>query len=472
MQSKSSGGFLKTSLVYFLGSFLSKLALFFMLPLYTARIPIAEMGVYDATTAVAVLISSVMFLDVGVGVMRFFAARTDEGEGERILHTGLCLLFLLSFVYLLFCAALFLLLDVRYAPLAVLYGLLNALFLAAGIIVRAQGHAAWYATAGVISTLLQIACNLVLILGCRLGIASLYVSYIVGALVGVLLLLCRCRVRGLLRRGSVDRVLMRRLLRFCLPLGVSAAAYWVLTSLGRVAVTLFVDEAAGGAFAVSLKFAQIVIFASFCFRLAWQELAFQKGFDPNALAQSAAYYSARTDLFLRIIIALTLVLVPAARVALYLFPDFIASDYSEALKLIPVALVGASLTVFFDFLEPMFGAAKRTGYLMLSTALGALLNIVLILCVIACGGGAFGVHLAFLVAIFVTLLLRVVLLRRIVGLRLRLHYVAFLPLLAVAVLVYLHFSVTVNLFAFIAADLFGASLLFPALRQAIKRAKA
>ena len=54
--------FWQTSLIYFLGSILSKLALFFMLPLYTAHIPLSDMGVYDATTAVAVLVSSFLFL--------------------------------------------------------------------------------------------------------------------------------------------------------------------------------------------------------------------------------------------------------------------------------------------------------------------------------------------------------------------------------------------------------------------------
>ena len=35
---------------------------------------------------------------------------------------------------------------------------------------------------------------------------------------------------------------------------------------------------AGGVFAVSLKFSQVIVFASLCFRLAWQELAFAKGY--------------------------------------------------------------------------------------------------------------------------------------------------------------------------------------------------
>lgn len=461
--------FWRASLIYFLGNFLSKLALFFMLPLYTAHISVADMGIYDATTAIAVLVSSLIFLDVGVGIMRFYLERHSEEEGLAVLRCGLFLLVVLSVLYLLLGGILSSVFAPAYAPLVVLYGLLNALFLACGMIVRAQGHVTWYAATGVISTLLQIVCNLVLILCFERGYDALYISYAVGAGVGVILLLARCRVQGPLRCRSLDLAMLRRLLRFCLPLGVGSCAYWMLTSFGRVLVTLLVGEAAGGVFAVSLKFAQIIVFASLCFRLAWQEIAFAKGYRRDTVAtEQGSYYSEKTDLFVRVTLAVCLLSVPAARVGLWLFPGFIDASYGEARLLIPAALVGAALTVLCDFLEPMFGAAKKTGMLLLSTALGAILNVALTLLFIQCGGGALGAHLAFCIAAFGTVLLRVLLLRRIVGLCLRpFHLVAF-PLVAVAVFAYHYLSAAWNVGVLLFAVLL-ACLLLPELRLLIKK---
>lgn len=461
--------FWRTSLIYFLGNFLSKLALFFMLPLYTARIPVADMGIYDATTAIAVLVSSLVFLDVGVGVMRFYLECRNGEEKLAVLRCGLFLLVILSALYLLLGGILSAVFAPAYAPLVVLYGLCNALFLACGMIVRARGYTAWYAATGVISTLLQIVCNLVLILCFGRGFDALYISYAVGAGVGVILLLSRCSVQELLRCGSLDFSVLRRLVRFCLPLGVGSIAYWVLTSLGRVLVTLLVGESAGGVFAVSLKFAQIIVFASLCFRLAWQEIAFVKGYHGDAgIGEQGGYYSEKTDLFVRVTLVVCLLCVPAARVGLWLFPGFIADSYGEVRLLIPIALVGAALTVLCDFLEPMFGAAKRTGVLLASTASGAALNVVLTVLFIHGGGGAYGAHLAFCVAALATALLRVMLLRHIVGLYLRSFYLVAFPLVAAVVVAYHYLSPVWNIGVLLAAVLF-ACLLLPELRLLIKR---
>ena len=456
--------FWRTSLVYFLGNFLSKLALFFMLPLYTARIPVGDMGVYDATTAIAVLVSSFVFLDVGVGIMRFYLERGSSEERLAVLRCGLFLLAVLSALYLLLGSILCIAFAPAYAPLVVLYGLLNALFLACGMIVRAQGYAT-----GVISTLLQIACNLVLILCFARGFEALYISYAVGAGVGVILLLARCRINELLHLGSLDPVVLRRLLRFCLPLGVGSCAYWMLTSLGRVLVTLLVGETAGGVFAVSLKFAQIIVFASLCFRLAWQEIAFAKGDHRDAvMSEKGKYYSEKTDLFIRVTLAVCLLCIPAARVGLWLFPQFIADSYGEAKLLIPAALAGAALTVLCDFLEPMFGAAKRTGMLLLSVALGAILNVALTLLFIECGGGALGAHCAFCVAAFATVLLRLLLLRRILGLCLCPKHLVAVPLIAAVALAYHYLSPAWNIGVLLAAVVL-VLLMLPEARLLIKK---
>ena len=468
--------FWQTSLIYFLGNILSKLALFFMLPLYTAYIPLSDMGVYDATTAIAVLVSSFLFLDIGVGIMRFYLDRGSEGEGGTVLVDGLFLIAASSVIYLLLGGILLSVFEIAHAPLVLLYGLCNALFLACGLVVRAQGYATWYAAVGVISTLLQIACNLVLILCLRFDYAALYLSYIVGAGVGFLLLLARCPLRKLLRGVKLDFGVMRRLVRFCLPLGVGSVAYWGLTSLGRVLVTLLVSEEAGGVFAVSLKFSQVIVFASLCFRLAWQELAFAKGYsaDEGAVEQGK-YYHEKTDLFVRVALACCLVAIPLSRVGLWLFPDFIAPAYLQAKHLIPAALMGGTMTVLCDFLEPMFGVVKKTGYLLLSTVLGAILNVLFAVLFISLGGGALGVHLAFLLAAFFTVLLRLWLLRGMIGLRLRLRYLAVLPLVLLVVWAYGAFSAALNICVLAASLLLALILLFPECRllyQKIKKAKA
>ncbi len=327
--------FLHASLVYFLGNLISKLALFLLLPLYTAHIPAADLGMYDAATAVAVLVSSVLFLDIGVGVMRFYLSRADEGEGSATLSAGLLLMLVSILLYLLVAVAVCFAFEVAYAPLVVLYGLCNALFAAGGFLARAKGYSVFYAAVGVLSTLLQVAINLILILGLRLGYVALYIAYAVGAGTGAILLLCRCRFWQYIRFTPEALAAARRLLRFCLPLGISAAAFWVLNSAGRVLVNVLLGNAAGGIYAVSLRFAQVVTFVATCFRFAWQEVSFARGYGDMRTRDNTRYYTAKINLFLRVAAAAALCVLPAVRVGLWLLPDFIAPAYEEAILYIP-----------------------------------------------------------------------------------------------------------------------------------------
>ncbi|MBE6595862.1 MAG: hypothetical protein E7644_08705 [Ruminococcaceae bacterium] len=463
-QTNQAPRFWRSSLCYLLGSTLSKLAVFFMLPVYTARIPSADMGTYDTAVAVAILVSSVLFLDIGVGLMRFMLEEKGAGEdASRVLASGLFLMFLSGFLYAGGCGVAAFFLEIPYYPLIVLYGLLNAVMMALGYVARAEGHHAFFALSGAVSTLLQVAVNLVLILGLGMGYQSLYVAFCIGAGVCILMLALRCRVFSVCRWRLVSSATCRRLLAFCLPLGLNSAAFWLLNSLNRVLVTACLGAEANGYYAVSLKFTQILVFVSTCFQFAWQEVSFAKGFDEGA--ESCRYYSEKTDLFLRIFMAILLLLLPAIRVGLWLFPGFIHDSYAEAVRLLPLAFFGAFLSVFSSFLDPIFGAARKTGVILFSTLAGALINVTVILTLFRLGFGVEAANIAFLCGWAVTVTIRLIVLCRGARLRLRLwHLLWFLPLAALVALAFSHLAPVWNAAVLLGMLPIAVAVLLPELR--------
>ncbi len=461
--------FFKSSVIYFCGSLLSKLAMFFMLPLYTAHLPTGELGAFDAATAMAVLLSSVLFLDIGVGVMRFYLSRTSEAQGEAVLSAGLFLTLASALLYLFVAVVLCVAFRITYAPLLVLYGLFHALFSAGGFFARAKGYVVLYAVAGLFSTLLQVVLNLLLILCLHLGIVSLYIAYAVGAGAGALLLFWRCRAHRLLRFNKQVRDAARVLFRFCLPLGGSAAAFWLLNSANRVLVNYLLGNEAGGIYAVSLKFAQIVLFVAACFQFAWQELSFRRGYGKREPFNDRAYYTAKLDLFVRIALAATLCLIPAARVGLWLFPGFIAPAYGEAVAFIPIALCGAMLAVLAGLLEPIFGALQKTGLLLFTTAAGAISSLVVSVLLMKNGFGAWGAHFGFVLACSITVILRLFILYRLLHVTLRWRLVLVLPAVAFVVAVYHNTSPAVSVAVLCAMLPLSAVLLLPELQLLCKK---
>ena len=151
-----SSRFLGTSLLYFMGTVLSKLAVFLLLPLYTAKIPAGELGRMDVSVAIAVFAASVIFLDVGVAILRFYLQAEEPKEQGRVLSTGLCLMGLFTLLYLALALGIFLLFDISCFPLIALYGISNVLLLAAGYVARAVGARVRYTLSGLVAALLQV----------------------------------------------------------------------------------------------------------------------------------------------------------------------------------------------------------------------------------------------------------------------------------------------------------------------------
>ena len=407
--------FWRASLVYFLGNLLSKLALFFMLPVYTAHIPTADMGVFDTAVAATVFVSSFLFLDVGIGVMRFYLARRAQDTGDAILLAGLVLLAVSLAVYFPVAFAIARLTAVPHAELVVRYGIAYAFFTASGYFARAKGKTLIYAVTGVGVTLLQIALNLIFLLGGRFGYEALYISYDISAMLGALVLFGSSGVLMTVRKFPPIGKELKALFRFCLPLGLGAAAFLLLSSCNRVLVTLLVGASAGGEFAVAMKFAQIAFLVGSAFRFAWQEYSFAKGYGEAGQRTDKAYYTHKLKLLCCVLLLAALALIPAVYLGLWIFPNFIAPAYDGARALIPPILVGALLSVLADFLEPLFGTLQRTGLLTLSTLLGAAFNVALTLVLIYFGCGAFGAALGYLGGFAVVVALRLLFLRRLMS---------------------------------------------------------
>ncbi len=432
MENKNqTAGFFRSSAIYFVGTMLSKIAVFFLLPIYTAHIPPSDMGTYDTATAVAILVASVLFMDLGVGLLRFMPQGQGEQGQREVFSSGMVLLLCSCSIYFLVAFAVGFSADIPYFPWIACYGILNSLFSLFGYVARAQGHNAFFAAMGVVATMTQIAVNLVLILLFGWDYSSLYIAFCAGMALTVILFAFRCRIFSMFSWRAISKDALKTLLRFCLPLGVSSAAYWLLNSVDRVLVNIVLGTEQVGYYTIASKFTQIMIFVSTCFQFAWQELSFSRS---STEEDGGEYYSEKIDLFLRIFMVSLLVLIPASRIGLWIFPGFIDAKYADAIPLIPLALVGAFVSILSSFLTPLFGATKRNGALFFSTVMGAIVNVAVIFALFANGVGVMAANIAFLAGYTVNVIFRLWCMHRAIGLRVKAKHLSwFLPAVALVV---------------------------------------
>ncbi|MBQ2758078.1 MAG: hypothetical protein IJF31_06275 [Clostridia bacterium] len=436
MQKIEKPRFWRASLFYFFTTLLPKLAVFLLLPLYTAKIPAGDMGVFDTATALAVFLAVTLFFDVGIGVMQgYLGAKSEEGARE-VLAAGLVFVVLSLLAYVPLGLLLVWRLRVPHGGAVVRYGAAHSLFTAACYFARAKGRRLCYALGTLFTTLLQVGLTVYFLLVTAMGYEALYLSFVVATLLGALFLFWRSGAFSALGAARTCRKALVALWRFCLPLGASAAAFLALSSGARVLTTLCLGAEAGGIVAVAVKLAQVAFVVATVLRFAWQEVCFLRGFDESG-AGDRAYYTARVSLLLRAVVLGALLLIPLLRVWLWLFPSFIAPDYGQAQDLLPIVLIGALFSVVTDFLEPPLAMLKKTGTVLVTCASGAAVGILTTLLLFAAGLGTWGAAIGFTVGFFVCGVLRLVCLARLMHAPLDVRALCSLPLLFLPVAIYL-----------------------------------
>lgn len=268
--------FFKSLVVYFLGNIMSRIIVFFMLPLYTTFISPRNYGYYDLIDSYVNFFSSVIFFEIGLATLRYMFDSSDFRHKIKVVYNTNLIYLISLIIYCIAFTAFSYTAAIEYFPLPLFYGIGISLQGYYGSVARGFGRDTFYAASGIVCTMVTVAVNIVLIVGLRQAYWSLYVAAFAGMVVQIIFLEMSLKTIPHFHMKLFDKHLIKQLYRFSLPMCLNSAVFWFLNSFNRVAVSHWLGESQNGYLAVSNKFAVILSLVGSCFSLAWQELAYQK----------------------------------------------------------------------------------------------------------------------------------------------------------------------------------------------------
>ncbi len=450
----------KSTIIYFLGNILSKIILFFMLPLYTKYIPAGDMGYYDSAIAIVTFFASVLFLDIGSGIMRFMFEKKTLNDKRYAIYSGLGIFIISLSLYVLVAIIGGLAFEFEYFIWIALYGFFLCLNNVYGHVTRGYGANTLYAVSGIVSTVVNVGCNLFFILALGWDYKALYISQCISMLVHIIILELKCKLIFNFNLKYFDKDLFKKMLRFSLPLCVNSVAFWFLSSANKIIVTTVLGAEYNGYLAIANKFTSILYFVSSCFQLAWQELVYSRD---NGLKQSTGeFYSKAFDLYLRILLVGLFLLIPLIKIGLAIYPNFIDVQYNDSIILIPLALAGTVMAILSSFLGSVFGGIKQNNFIFVSTLLGAIVNLGVIFALINIIG-VMAANIAFCAGFTATVLMRTLILKRKINMKVKYWYFAIAIPLLIAIIYVFNLNWFYNLLTFAVIAALGGLVLKPEL---------
>ena len=223
--------------------------------------------------------------------------------------------------------------------------------------------------AGVISTVIIIAGNLLFLLVFSMELKGFFLSYIISYIVPDVYILYRIRIWRYVR-DRINKPLEKELISYSAPLVLNTLGWWANSALDRYIVTWLCGISVNGIYSVSYKIPSILNTMQGIFVQAWQISAIKE----NVSKDSPQFYGRILDTVNFLMSACCMVLIaltiPIARI-------LFAKDFFEAWQFAPFLLLSCVINVAGGVLGPILSAKKNSKAMANAALFGALSNLIL-----------------------------------------------------------------------------------------------
>jgi len=406
---------LGNTLVFALGGLAVKAVSLVLMPLYTTALTAGEYGTAELLNSAIEIVLPLLSLGVVEALYRF--SIDDDVPKDELFAGSLVVLGGGVVCTGVVCALGRVLWNMEHAAAFFVLFCSVCVFKATTQLARGLGHVRRFVLYGLINALAMVVSTYLLLVRAHTGIEGYLWSYTIGYLVGGLVAFLGSAEYRLLAPFRVDRVLLRRMLVYSLPLVPNLLSWWLVSVSGRYVVLWGSGLAAAGLFTAASKMPSLINIVASVFQQAWQYSTAREIDSPDRGAFFGVVmrgYSLATLTVAGLVIALNR---PISRVMLQ-------AEFAEGWRYVPLLMLVASFGVISIFFESFYQALKNSGVLMASTALGAVVNVILGVALVPFMG-PWGAGLAGAVAYMLVLVVRARDLRRRINLpidRLRLSY--------------------------------------------------
>ena len=377
-----------------MGTLGSKLLVFFLMPLYTRLLSSSQYSSADIISQTANLLIPLISLGMYEAVFRF--AMDKDRSQSRVLTTGLFMTLGGGAVFALFLP---LLCKIEYFdgyfPLIFLYVVISSVHYLVSRYTRAVGRNTLFALQGIMSTALNIGFNILFLIAFDMGVTGYVLSVIVADFLTSVFLFFALRLWKSISVKNFDRVLLKEMLVYSLPLIPTTVFWWVTNVADRYIIRAYLGDAVNGLYAAAFKIPTVLLLLSSVFTEAWQFSAVSEsgaGKEEHAKFYSVVFNSFQGMLFLSASVLIALSQVFAA----VLF----APSYFEAWRYMPLLTSATVYSSLVTFMGSVYLVDKKSVLSFLTAFAGAAVNMTLNLLLIkplGANGAALATFICYLV---------------------------------------------------------------------------
>lgn len=357
------------TLIFAIGNLGSKIILFFMVPLYTSCLSTAEYGTADLVFTVAQLLVPFVSLVIFDAVLRFGLSK--GADKQTVLKS--------SAVVVLFGG----LVTIAITPLINFYAPLAEWkwYLCAYVILTMIGNVELnylklidknkaYALISILHTVILAGANILLLARWNWGISGYLTATLLGSVSTVVLAFFAGRIIDAFKKGRIDRLLLKEMIKFSTPLILNNVSWWVIQSSDKIMIEAMVGAAALGLYTAATKIPSLINVIISIFSQAWGISSVREYESTNDNSFYSDVFVSYSVIGFGAAVCINAIVKPFMAV-------YVSEAFAESWKFVPLLLVSASFSAVASYFGSLYGALKKSTNNMMSTLCAAIVNIVI-----------------------------------------------------------------------------------------------
>ncbi len=365
---------MKNTIWLTIGSVISKGLLFVMLPFFSSWLTPEEFGIYDVLCTYISLLVPILNLATGEGMFRFSIDAT-EIEKKTYITNGIAIVALnyLIFGTILIVLNRFVAINYLAAFLLLLLGNLLDAYLSSYL--RATKQLKIYSFSNAITVIIIAIAVTVFVYILGLGIHGILLGYALGYIVGDSLILIFSKYPQYFSLRTIQKKIGIQLIKYSAPLILNNVSWWFMNVSDRSVISYYLGNASNGIYAIACKIPTLCTAIFSMFNVSWQQTASEL----IETKKIEAYFNQVYRQMVRILISICSVILAFNFI---FFNYFFNRKYYDAHYYVGILVSAAMILSLSQFYGGVQIARKQPQYVGYTTAIGALVNVLLNLAVI------------------------------------------------------------------------------------------
>ncbi len=359
--------FLKSSLLYSIGIFGSKVVLFVLIPIYSFFLSKDELGEYDLLLVSITFLTPLITIQISEAVYRFLLQ--DKENSQQIITTGLKLLFIGYLVFFTLFMFVNVFIEYEYFFEFVLLQMSSCLFVFSQQVLRGMGKNTLYAFMGIANAVLVTTFSAIVLLILNMKVGGILLALFIAQTITILCVFIFGKIYKEIELSSYDKTTAKSMVKYSWPLLPNAISWWLIDLGNRYIILFFLNEEYNGIYAISARYAGIIALVNSIFILSWQDFTISNQGKEKLKKQNASKILNR---FIAFEMTAIIVLTASSRFLIKYTTD---QEYHQASNYLPILFLSAGMSAFCAFYGAFYLKSKETKGILTTTFIGGLINI-------------------------------------------------------------------------------------------------